>query len=180
MMPSGLAKVLVFPGLRAPVQEPPKPALFKENAEAKTPPIVRIDGQARVDRLFAETLRRPGNSVSVLNAREQTISVIVELAPGAKADPIIASACPAVEICGREKLFTRCYVLDIKVCDGYVELLIKPSSAYILNWSKGKECSLPAVWLVKLLIGDRPAINLYNQFHENGKPLRSNSESVSR
>jgi hypothetical protein len=188
MTPTGLANVLVFPGVSAPVQGSPRSAHCKENVAVKMPTIVAIDGQARVDRCFAEVLKRKDIAVSVHKVKmakatvEKTaISVIVELPSGSVIDPIISSACPTVEIAGREKIFARCEVVDIKVCDGYVEMLIKPRSAYRdLNWSLGKEGSLSAVWVVKVLVGDRPAINLYNQFHETGKPLRGNSESASR
>ena len=180
MTPSGLAKVLVFPGVIAPVQGSPKSVLSKENPVAKASTVTSIDGQARVDRCFADTLGWKTNVVSVLKAGEGMISVIVETPLAHKIDPIIAMACPTVEICGREKLFTKCSVVDVKVRDGYLELLIEPSAAYILNWIEGAEHALLAVWMVKVHVGDRPAIELINQFNEIGEPLRRNSERSSR
>jgi len=177
MTPAGPAKVLIFPGLSGlfePVQGPPRSILFKEKTDAAALPVVRIDGRSRADRQLASVLRRNWNYVSVLNAGEQVISVVVELAAGVTADPIIALARPTVEISGREMIFAKCRFRGIKVCDGFLEMLIKPVS-YIFNRTEGEEHSLPAVWLVRLLIGDQPAISLYNRFHKIGKPLRLNS-----
>jgi hypothetical protein len=179
MSPARQAKIISFPGAQKPVQGLPDFVPYKEDRAARTPPIVKIDGQPRADRALMKVLLKTGITVSALNADHQIISVIVELPARGQPDPLIIFADLSIEIAGEEELFTKCEVVDIEVWERFVEILIKPSPAYVLNWNEGTDHSLPAVCWVKAY-NNYGNVLLFNQFHSEGVILRTGSRTPAR
>ena len=195
MPPAGLAKIIRFPNANKPVQGLPDPVLSQERRSDKTPTIVSIGGQSRIDRKFADILRQKENIAWALAAGKRTLSIVVELPVAEALDPLMVFADLTVEIAGREKLFTGCDVLDVRIwerserfkdreelrdCRTCIEIVIQPSAAYALNWDEGFEHSLPAVRQVKVLTGDQPAVVLYNLFHDEATTFRTGSKVPTR
>jgi hypothetical protein len=195
MSPKGLAKIIVFPGSKEPISGSLNPVHSQEKRFASTPTIVPIGGQSRIDRKFADTLRQAENFAWVLAAGERNLSIVVELPDIEALDPLMVFADLKVEIAGREKLFIDCDVLDVKIwerferfkdregstdCRTCIEIMVRPSTAYALNWNEGVEHSLPAVRQVKVLAGDRPSVVLYNCFHDKKMTLRTGSKVIAQ
>ena len=150
--------------------------LSPELSQEGRAPVVPIIGARDADRRLMRVLKRTGTTVSVLRPDEESrvVSVVCEYPFDSRPDLLAEFAQPTVEIVGAEQLLTKCHFSRIVVKPRFLEIMIEPSNAYLLDWNEGIGHVLPAVWLVVLYTEDE-MLRLENRYHDASRRLRLGS-----